>query len=190
MLSGFGASPHSEREMTTTTLTKLDPATVAEGLKAGRLTLVDIRDGDEHAREHIRGAVSLPLSGVEEAHLKIEPGQAVVFHCRSGMRTEANCERLAARVEGEAFVLEGGLDAWKQAGLPVAENRKAPLPMNRQVQIAAGILILTGVATGYLLHPACFVLSGFVGAGLTFAGLSGWCGMANVLAAMPWNRAG
>lgn len=172
----------------TQTLTPMDAAAVAKGLKAGQLTLVDIRERDEFAREHISGAVSLPLSQVEAAHLKIAPGQTVVFHCKSGQRTQANCDRLAARVDGDAFLLAGGLDAWRQAGLPVAENTKAPLPMNRQVQITAGLLVLTGVVVGFLAHPAGFVLSGAIGAGLTFAGISGWCGMANLLAMMPWNR--
>ncbi|MFN4101599.1 MAG: DUF2892 domain-containing protein, partial [Pararhodobacter sp.] len=66
---------------------------------------------------------------------------------------------------------------------------KAPLPMNRQVQITAGLLTLTGVLIGTFVHPAGYALAGFIGAGLTFAGISGWCGMANVLAVMPWNKA-
>jgi len=170
------------------TLTKIDAQTVAGGLKAGRFHLIDVREADEFAREHIPGAVSMPLSRVEAADLKLEAGLTAVFHCKSGMRTEANCMKLAERVDGEAMILEGGLDAWRKAGLPVADNSKAPLPMNRQVQITAGLLVLTGVALGALVHPAGYALSGFVGAGQTFAGVSGWCGMANLLAAMPWNK--
>jgi rhodanese-related sulfurtransferase len=171
-----------------TTLTKIDPKTVATGLKDGRFHLIDIREADEHAREHIAGAASLPLSAVEDADVRLGAGQTAVFHCKSGMRTEANCARLAARVEGEALILEGGIDGWKQAGLPVVTDAKAPLPMNRQVQITAGALVLLGVLFGSFVHPAGFILSGFIGAGLVFAGVSGWCGMANVLAMMPWNR--
>jgi rhodanese-related sulfurtransferase len=170
------------------TLTKIDPKTVADGLKAGRFHLIDIRETDEYAREHISGAVSIPLSRVEQADVKLEAGRTAVFHCKSGMRTEANCARLAARVDGDALILEGGLDAWKKAGLPVKDNAKAPLPMNRQVQITAGTLVLAGALIGTFVHPAGYALSGFIGAGLIFAGVSGWCGMANVLAAMPWNR--
>ena len=170
------------------TLTKIDPKTVADGLKAGRFHLIDIREADEFAREHIGGAVSIPLSSVEQADVKLEAGRTAVFHCKSGMRTEANCAKLAGRVDGDALILEGGLDAWKKAGLPVKDNAKAPLPMNRQVQITAGTLVLAGALIGTFLHPAGYALSGFIGAGLIFAGVSGWCGMANVLAAMPWNR--
>lgn len=169
-------------------LTKIDPQTVADGLKSGKFHLIDIREADEFAREHIGGAVSIPLSQVEQADVKIEAGRTAVFHCKSGMRTEANCARLASRINGDALLLDGGLDAWKKAGLPVRDNAKAPLPMNRQVQITAGTLVLAGVLVGGFIHPAGYALSGFIGAGLIFAGASGWCGMANVLAAMPWNR--
>lgn len=171
-----------------TTLTALDPKTVAERLKNRALTLVDIREADEFAREHIDGAVSLPLSKLENAHVKLEPGKDVVFQCRSGMRTSANCARLAAFAEGQAYVLEGGLEGWKRAGLAVRADASAPLEINRQVQITAGLLILSGVVLAQAVHPAFIGISAFVGAGLTFAGISGWCGMAKLLAVMPWNR--
>ena len=85
-------------------------------------------------------------------------------------------------------VLDGGLEAWKSAGLPTRTDRKAPLEMMRQVQIAAGGLVLIGVGLGLLVHPGFFGLAAFVGAGLTFAGATGFCGMARLLALAPWNR--
>lgn len=103
------------------------------------------------------------------------------------MRTAGNLGRLKASVEGEAFVLQGGVDAWAAAGLPLEDNAKAPIEIMRQVQITAGLLILTGVVLGFFVSPGYFGLSGFVGAGLTFAGATGFCGMAKVLALMPWN---
>ena len=172
----------------TSTLTSLAPGDVAERLKSRRAVLVDIREPDEFARRHVRGALSRPMAAFEQAHLKIEPGQDVIFTCRTGMRTGANCARLAATVEGEAFVLSGGVDAWAAAGLPVEEDRKAPLEIMRQVQIAAGSLVLLGVGLGVAVHPAFLGLAAFVGAGLAFAGATGFCGMARVLAAMPWNQ--
>lgn len=173
----------------TTQLTPLAPADVAARLKTGQAVLVDIREPDEFARAHVKGALQRPLSTFEAAHLRIEPGRDVVFTCRTGMRTGGACDRLAAAVDGEAFVLEGGLDAWRAAGLPVAENRDAPMEMMRQVQIAAGSLVLAGMSLGFTVHPGFFGLSAFVGAGLVFAGVSGFCGMARVLALAPWNRA-
>lgn len=169
-------------------LSPLNPKDVAERVKAGRAVLVDIREADEFARRRIAGSVSQPLSRIEQAHLRIAPGQNVIFTCRSGMRTHANCDRLAARVDGPAYLLAGGVDAWAAAGLPVEEDRRAPLELMRQVQIAAGALVLAGVLLGFAVHPGFFGLSAFVGAGLTFAGLTGFCGMARLLALAPWNR--
>jgi rhodanese-related sulfurtransferase len=172
----------------TALLHKLSPQQVRERLDAGRAVLVDIREADEFARSHIMGAQSQPLSTWEKAHLSVDPDADVIFTCRSGMRTAGACDRLAARVRGEAFVLDGGLDAWAKAGLPVATNADAPMEIMRQVQIAAGSLVLIGVLLGFLVSPAWFGLAGFVGAGLTFAGVSGFCGMARVLMLAPWNR--
>lgn len=171
-----------------TTLTKLSPKDAATRLKTGTSVLVDIREPDEHAREHIPGAISLPVSALDKADLSLEAGSQAIFHCKTGMRTDANCTALAAHVEGEAYILEGGLDAWRSVGFPTVKDLKAPLEINRQVQITAGSLILLGVLLGWFVAPAWFGLSAFVGAGLIFAGLSGWCGMATLLQAMPWNR--
>lgn len=171
-------------------LHKLAPRDVRQRLANGKAVLIDIREADEFARTHIPGARSMPLSGWEGAHLTIDPDADVVFTCRTGMRTAGACDRLAARVSGDAFVLDGGLDAWAGAGLPVAENRTAPMELNRQVQITAGLMILTGVVLGFAVSPAWFGLAGFVGAGLTFAGLSGTCAMARLLMLAPWNRRG
>jgi len=166
----------------------LKPDHVAERLRSGAAVLIDIREADEFARRHVKGALSRPLSTFETAHLKIEAGKDVVFTCRSGMRTAANSARLAAVVDGPAFVLDGGVDGWAAAGLPVEEDRKAPMEIMRQVQLIAGLLVVSGVALGFAVHPGFFGLSALMGAGLAVAGATGFCGMARVLAVMPWNR--
>lgn len=172
----------------TAKLTALKPAEASARLKAGRAVLVDVREPDEFARRRIPGALSRPLSAFESAHLRIEPSQVVIFTCRSGMRTQANCDRLASTVDGQAFVLDGGLEAWAAAGLPVEADRKAPLEIMRQVQITAGLLVVLGVLLGLVAHPSFFGLAAFVGAGLMAAGISGFCGMARLLQLAPWNR--
>lgn len=171
-----------------TQISKLAPTIVANRLKSGTAILVDIRESDEYAREHIPGAISLPVSTLDAADLTLEGGQQAIFHCRSGRRTDTHCAMLAEHIDGDAFILDGGLDAWRSAGLPIHKDAKAPLEINRQVQITAGGLIVLGVVLGWMVNPALYGLAAFVGAGLMFAGLSGWCGMANLLAIMPWNR--
>lgn len=150
-------------------------------------TLIDIRDPDEYARERIPGAVNLPL-----AQLGVQPLPAgpLIFHCRSGMRTSANMAMLAAAAgHAPCYMLGGGIEAWRGRGLGTAIDRRQPLEIMRQMQITAGTLILLGVALGWLLTPLFFALCAFVGAGLLLAGATGWCGMANLLRIMPWNRA-
>jgi rhodanese-related sulfurtransferase len=148
--------------------------------------LVDIRDADEHARERVPGAKNLPLPQLDSTAF---PDTAVViFHCRSGTRTQTNVARLAKAVSGKAYVVEGGINAWREAGLPVAVDKRQPLEMGRQVQIAAGSMVVLGGLLGFLVSPVFYALSAFVGAGLVFAGVSGLCTLARVLAYAPWNR--
>ena len=156
----------------------------ARRLIAGGAALIDIRAPDEHARASIPGAQNRPL----ETLGRVEDAAAVVYHCRTGRRTGANAARLAAVANCPAYLLEGGLDAWRAAGLPVTEGRKAPIEIMRQVQITAGSLVVLGIGLGITREPAFLGLAAFVGAGLVFAGSTGWCGMAQLLAVMPWNR--
>ncbi|MGE0046218.1 MAG: rhodanese family protein, partial [Hyphomonadaceae bacterium] len=141
-----------------------------------------------HAREHILGARLAPLSVIDVHDFDRDRAKAAVFHCKSGMRTQANAARLIAKGFREAYFLEGGIEAWKGEGFAVHTNRAAPLEIMRQVQIAAGLLVLLGVVLGWLANPAFYLLSAFVGGGLLFAGASGWCGLAHLLKLMPWNR--
>jgi len=158
----------------------------ADKAMAKGATLVDIRGPDEHAREHIAGALHVPLDRLEDLP-KVEG--PIIFHCKSGMRTQANEAALrAAAGFTPCHILEGGLEGWRSAGLPTRLDRKQPLEIMRQVQLAAGGLVLLGVLLGFLITPALFGLSAFVGAGLMMAGATGWCGMAKLLQAMPWNR--
>jgi rhodanese-related sulfurtransferase len=173
----------------TETLTPLAPAAVADRIRSGHALLIDVREADEFARRHVPGALSVPLSTLGRAPLPAFDGTDIVFTCRSGMRTSAACAQLAAHADRPAYVLTGGIDGWARAGLPVTTNRAAPLEMMRQVQIVAGLLILTGVMLGLFVAPGFFGLAAFVGAGLTVAGVTGFCGMAKLLALMPWNRA-
>jgi len=167
------------------TMTTLSPAEARAAIDAGAL-LVDIREADEFARERIAGAINLPLPQIDALPAADRP---VIFHCRSGMRTAANAACLAAAAKGApAHIVDGGIDAWRKAGLATIVNRKQPIEVMRQVQLVAGGLVLTGVLLGLLVSPGFLGLSGFVGAGLMFAGATGWCGMATLLRAMPWNR--
>ncbi len=169
---------------------QISPVEAKRRLEAGTAVLVDIREPAEHARENIATARLVPLSNFEAHDLaaELKPGSAIIFHCQSGNRTCMNFERLAAIGLPDVYVLEGGLSAWKEAGLSTQLDRKQPIEFQRQVMIAAGSLILTGLVLAYLVSPWFIALSAFVGCGLVFAGVSGWCGLARLLVLMPWNK--
>ncbi|BBV64678.1 TPA: rhodanese family protein [Kluyvera ascorbata] len=171
------------------TVEEITPQAALALIEQGAM-LVDIRDPDEYAREHIPAARLLPLGKIEQGvTLTANDDAVIIFHCQSGNRARNNLNRLiAAAAPAQVKLLAGGIEAWRQAGLATTVDKSQPLPLMRQVQIAAGVLILLGVVLGYSLSSAFFLLSAFVGAGLTFAGVTGFCGMARLLAVMPWNR--
>jgi len=167
-----------------TTLIPIDPATLAQRLERGEIKLIDIREPAEFAREHIAEAASIPLSGLAAGRLKIRSDIPVAFTCKTGMRTGANCDSLAAQVGEPAYVLQGGLEAWKRAGLAVVANRKAPAETMRQVRMTAGSLVVLGAVLAMTVDPAFIWLSAIVGAGLVFAGITG---LPNLSAPAPEN---
>lgn len=169
------------------TIRSIDPLEAKRLVDEGAL-LVDVREPDEHARERIAGARLAPVSRLA-APLGQLNGQPVVFHCRSGSRTAAAVDQLTAACGDNGYIVRGGIAAWKAAGLPVHCDRRQPIEMMRQVQIAAGSLVLVGVGLGAVVNPGFHALAGFVGAGLVFAGATGTCAMARLLALAPWNRA-
>lgn len=172
------------------TLPTITPRNAKRLMEEGAI-LIDIREADEHARERIPGARHLALSKLDEADLAIHEGKPVIFHCRTGARTLGNAGRLASRLAAdcEAYVVEGGLDAWRKTGLPVVIDRRAPLELQRQVQIGSGSMAFLGTLLGLTLNPWFLVVPLFVGGGLLTAGLTGFCGMAMLLVHAPWNRA-
>lgn len=171
-----------------TQLHEIDAVTVRGWLEADKAVLIDVREPLEYNREHIIGARLVPLAGFDQADFMRDADKIAVFHCRTGNRTAMAAENILRTGFREVYHLHGGLEGWKRAGLPVHLNRKAPIDLMRQVQIAAGSLVVLGVALAMLISPWFMGLSAFVGAGLVFAGATGFCGMARMLALMPWNR--
>lgn len=175
----------------------VDANTLRSWLESGQAVLVDVREPFEHASERIGGARHVPLARIEPdairaEHIAEHMGERLVFLCRSGARSGKALERCegALREAGiEVFHLRGGIEAWKAAGQAVEHDAHAPkLDIMRQVQIVAGSLVALGVVLGAAVSPWLLVVPAFVGCGLVFAGVSGWCGMARLLSAMPWNR--
>lgn len=164
----------------------IDPAAAAKALAAGGAALVDVRTPAEFGEVHAGGAENVPLDRLDPA--AVARGGPLYVICRSGGRGKQACAKLLAAGHRDVANVEGGTLAWEAAGLPVVRGRRA-VSLERQVRVAAGSLVLAGVALGAFVHPAGLGLAAFVGAGLVFAGVTDTCGMGMLLARMPWNQA-
>lgn len=159
---------------------------LAVQLAKHNVAIIDVREPMEFASGHITGSFNVPLGQLADATL---PQAPLVLVCQSGQRSAKGMELLRRRGHPHPVAdLEGGFPSWQQAGLPVRKAKGAPLPLMRQVQISAGSLVLAGLILSQVAAPAWILLTWFVGVGLVFAGVSGFCGMARLLALMPWNE--
>lgn len=150
--------------------------------------LIDVREPAEYRAECIKGACLIPLGDMAIQRLP-STKRPIVIYCRSGRRSADACAMLLASAPSlDIASLEGGIIAWQQSGYSVKKSGSNILPLDRQTQIVAGFIAFLGTILGTFLNPAFYILPGFVGSGLMFAGLTGWCGMAKVLAAIPWNK--
>ena len=156
------------------------------------LVLLDVRTSDEYAEAHVPRARNEPLHQLQPETLiasgTLPYGRPVFLLCQTGVRSAKAAERFAASGLERAVVIEGGTKGWIEAGLPVARATVPVMSLERQVRIAAGTLVLAGVLLGWFVYAGFFALSGFVGAGLIFAGITDFCGMGLLLAKMPWNN--
>lgn len=153
--------------------------------------LIDVRTPGEYRSGHVPGAINVPLdSEPPEALASRVTGRGPVHViCQSGGRSARCCEALARAGAADAVTVEGGTGAWQKAGFPLERAAGGgTISLERQVRIAAGALVVLGVVLGWTVAPAFFALSAFVGAGLVFAGVTDTCGMAMMLAKMPWNQ--
>lgn len=176
-----------------TNLKQITPQQLAERAAQGRVDVIDVRTPVEFREVHAPLARNVPLDSLDpNAFMASRNGSAqepLYVLCRSGARAKKACEQFLAAGHDQVVHVEGGTAAWEQAGLPVIRGKKA-MSLERQVRIAAGLLVLLGAVLSVVVHPYAIGLSAFVGAGLVFAGLTDTCGMGMLLARMPWNQCG
>jgi rhodanese-related sulfurtransferase len=157
-------------------------------LDNGEATIIDVREPAEFATKHIKGATLLPLGKITADDLP-ETNKKIIIYCQKGSRGNSACVKITDQDNSAViYNLEGGIEAWQAAGNSVKEGKGKVLPLDRQVQITIGSLALAGSLSGYFYNPAFMFLPAFLGAGLLFAGLSGTCGLAIIMAKMPWNQ--
>jgi len=152
------------------------------------MQLVDVRSPGEYAAGHIPQASNIPLEQVESRLKDLADHGEVVLICQSGRRA-GMCFENFSNVQPNLVVLDGGTGAWVNEGGDVVKTQASSWSIERQVRLTAGLLILLGTILSLTTAPAWIYLAMFVGAGLTFAGLTNVCGMASLFALMPWNKA-
>jgi rhodanese-related sulfurtransferase len=156
------------------------------------LPIIDVRTPAEFEQIHAVSAVNVPLDKLSPAAVKaavnLGGGQPFYILCHSGARADIAATQLESAGLTQGIVIKGGTNAWNEAGFPVIKGTSKVISLERQVRIGAGSLVLAGLLLGLLVHPGLFALTGFVGAGLVFAGATDWCGMGLLLSKAPWNK--
>lgn len=149
---------------------------------------IDVRSAGEFAVGHVPEAINIPLEQLEGRLADVDAKRATVLICQSGKRAQIAAGLLAGCAK-EMAVLDGGTNAWRRAGLPIVRSTAVRWSLERQVRLAAGLLVLAGLLLAAAADWRWILLTAFVGLGLTFAGITNTCGMAELLGRMPWNKA-
>lgn len=170
----------------------ITPAEAKRLIDAGECGLfLDVRTPGEHRAVHAIGTKNVPLDTLDTKACKElcgGGGNTIYLICKSGQRARMAAEKFVAAGIDNVVVVEGGTDAWNGAGLPV-EKGSGVIDLERQVRIAAGTLVASGILLSMFVHPYFVYLSLFVGCGLVFAGVTNTCAMGMLISKMPWNRA-
>jgi rhodanese-related sulfurtransferase len=176
-------------------MTTITPHQLHDRLQQGeKLHLLDVRTPAEHAEIHVPDVQLVSFDKLDPTKLASMNGfakeQPLYIFCRTGNRAKQAAEKLEKGGYKQCSVVEGGTMAWAEAGLPVTRGTSKVITLERQVRIAAGAIVLTGVLLAQFVNPAFIWLSGFIGAGLLFAGVTDLCGMGMLIAKLPWNQRG
>lgn len=176
---------------TKATVRTISPDDLQELIATGyNIELIDVRTPAEFREVHAEAAVNIPLDMIDPETIlrqRESDNEPLYFICRSDSRARKACEAFQSVGCLDVVNVAGGTIAWDDLGLPVVRGART-ISLERQVRIAAGSLVVVGVVLGWLVHPALTGIAAFVGSGLVFAGVTDTCGMAMLLAKMPWNQ--
>lgn len=162
--------------------------------KTADMCILDVRTAAEVKAAGLSDCLHIPLHDLTPERLQAEiaksgkNGNVVYLLCQGGKRAEMAADQLKAYTNAELVIIEGGMNSVKQSNIPLAAQGKKVIPLERQVRIAAGLLILIGAALGTWVNPGFYGVCAFVGAGLTFAGITDICPMGMMIAKAPWNK--
>jgi rhodanese-related sulfurtransferase len=150
--------------------------------------VIDVRTPGEFETGHIEGSYNVPLDLLDEHISDLAALEHnVVLVCQSGARATKALDQLVAAGKSNLRLLEGGISAWTASGGDIARTNRTRWAMERQVRLAAGSVVVASIVGSIWLRPVR-VLAGLIGAGLVFSAVTNTCGMARVLAKLPYNR--
>lgn len=173
-----------------TQIKNIDSKTLDNWLNENTVVLIDVREPLEYQIERFKHAKNIPLSTIclEDINLPKHKSKKIVIQCRSGSRSRAACEKILKHDSSlTLYNLEGGILDWAQQGFPTTKEKQV-LPLERQVQITLGSIITFGVIMAYFVSTSWLIVPTIIGAGLINAGATGWCGLAKLVAKLPWNK--
>ncbi|MGB6223200.1 rhodanese-like domain-containing protein [Haloferula sp.] len=174
--------------MSTSTAPSVPPQSAFEKSRDGENVILDVRTGVEFSEKRLTNSKHLPLDQLKDSLSQLDPSKHHYLLCLSGKRAAKAADILAINGFENFSIVDGGIDAWERSGLPVERTERRVLPLMNQVQLIIGVLALTGSLLAIFINPIFAILPAFLGAGLILAGSTGWCGLALLLAKMPWNR--
>ena len=183
----------AKRNRMKTNISILSARELERKIREEEIRVIDVRTPGEFGNKRISRSLNIPLNAfgeeISELTTDDEKGLPLCIVCQSGVRAEKASKMLSADQFESVFLLAGGLDNWVHEKLPVEKDAREVIPLDRQVRITIGTLILIGTAACYFLEDTRWLLApAFFGAGLVFSGVTGFCGLAKILSVMPWNR--
>ena len=170
-------------------ITRISPQEI-HALAAEAPLIIDVRSHAEIDNLSYASSLPLPLHEINQTTAgELASDERTIFIlCGTGKRAQVAADTLAQWLPNTLTIIDGGINAMINAGLPLQKGESSIISLERQVRIAAGGLVLCGALLGSFVHTAFFGLSAFVGAGLMFAGITDTCAMGLILATMPWNQ--
>ena len=158
------------------------------------ISLLDVRTVPEYRAGHVAGAIHVPVDEFSADTIKADEQLAGIDHdeplyltCQTGPRAQEVAEQMFDAGFRNLILVEGGMQAWENARLPMQRIGKA-ISLERQVQIALGMLLALKVFFGFTIHEVFFAAIAFVAVGLVVAGTTNWCGLKRLIARLPWNQ--
>lgn len=166
---------------------EITPQLAKQMLSENACVLVDVREPAEHLSSHIPNADLHPLGKISADNFAAD--KDILIYCQKGLRGNKACQKLLQdKPDLKVFNIRGGIEAWEQAGLETQSTDSAFMPLDRQVQLSIGILLIAFSLLTISVSTAFVWAICFIGLGLSVAGMTGFCGLGRLIAMMPWNQ--